>query len=184
MTDATIPGTVPATQPGFPRIKEPAPYFEARTTHGMCKLTDYVGKWLSDHGYANPIVAMGRSLGSASALHVASARGERVAGLIVDSGFSDALELIQRLGLRLPTGVTPEDTLIRQVEKMRAYRGPVLIIHGEADWIIPIRNAEALYAAADPAARRFFRVPGAGHNNLMMKAGKSYFDAIVAFMDP
>ena len=46
MTDATIPGTVPATQPGFPRIKEPAPYFEARTTHGMCKLTDYVGKWL------------------------------------------------------------------------------------------------------------------------------------------
>ena len=42
MTDATIA----ATQPGFPRIKEPAPYFEARTTHGMCKLTDYVGKWL------------------------------------------------------------------------------------------------------------------------------------------
>ena len=35
-----------AAQPVFPRIKEPAPYFEARTTHGVRKLTDYAGKWL------------------------------------------------------------------------------------------------------------------------------------------
>jgi hypothetical protein len=33
-------------QPGFPRIEEPAPDFEARTTHGIRKLTDYAGKRL------------------------------------------------------------------------------------------------------------------------------------------
>jgi len=30
----------------FPRLNEPAPYFEAQTTHGPKKLTDYKGKWL------------------------------------------------------------------------------------------------------------------------------------------
>jgi peroxiredoxin (alkyl hydroperoxide reductase subunit C) len=42
MTDASSA----VAQPGFPRIKEPAPYFYARTTHGPRKLSDYAGKWL------------------------------------------------------------------------------------------------------------------------------------------
>lgn len=32
--------------PGFPRLNEPAPDFEAKTTHGVKKLADYKGKWL------------------------------------------------------------------------------------------------------------------------------------------
>jgi peroxiredoxin (alkyl hydroperoxide reductase subunit C) len=31
---------------GMPRLNEPAPDFEANTTHGMKKLSDYKGKWL------------------------------------------------------------------------------------------------------------------------------------------
>ena len=34
------------TAPAMPRINEPAPAFEARTTHGVKKLEDYRGKWL------------------------------------------------------------------------------------------------------------------------------------------
>lgn len=30
----------------FPQLNKPAPYFEARTTHGTKKLTDYKGRWL------------------------------------------------------------------------------------------------------------------------------------------
>lgn len=33
-------------QAAMPRINEPAPAFEARTTHGVKKLEDYRGKWL------------------------------------------------------------------------------------------------------------------------------------------
>jgi peroxiredoxin 2/4 len=32
--------------PAMPRLNEPAPDFEARTTHGVKKLSDYKGKWL------------------------------------------------------------------------------------------------------------------------------------------
>ena len=35
------------TAPAMPRINEPAPGFEARTTHGVKKLEDYRGKWLA-----------------------------------------------------------------------------------------------------------------------------------------
>jgi peroxiredoxin (alkyl hydroperoxide reductase subunit C) len=31
---------------GLPRLNEPAPYFEAVTTHGVKKLSDYKGQWL------------------------------------------------------------------------------------------------------------------------------------------
>lgn len=31
---------------GFPKLNEPAPEFEAPTTHGKIKLSDYKGKWL------------------------------------------------------------------------------------------------------------------------------------------
>jgi len=31
---------------GMPRLNEPAPAFEAKTTHGAKKLSDYKGKWL------------------------------------------------------------------------------------------------------------------------------------------
>ncbi len=34
------------TQFSLPRLNEPAPDFEAKTTHGPKKLADYKGKWL------------------------------------------------------------------------------------------------------------------------------------------
>ena len=33
-------------QPSIPRLNEPAPDFEARTTHGLRRLEDYAGRWL------------------------------------------------------------------------------------------------------------------------------------------
>jgi peroxiredoxin (alkyl hydroperoxide reductase subunit C) len=36
----------PEEQPTMPRLNEPAPEFEAKTTHGIKKLSDYRGSWL------------------------------------------------------------------------------------------------------------------------------------------
>jgi peroxiredoxin (alkyl hydroperoxide reductase subunit C) len=41
-----MPDTDSATTAPLLRLDEPAPYFEARSTHGTIKLTDYLGKWL------------------------------------------------------------------------------------------------------------------------------------------
>ena len=42
----TMDSATPAATPSLPRLKEPAPAFEARTTQGPRKLSDYNGRWL------------------------------------------------------------------------------------------------------------------------------------------
>ena len=37
---------IESNNPGMPQINAPAPDFEAKTTHGVKKLSDYKGKWL------------------------------------------------------------------------------------------------------------------------------------------
>ena len=45
MTDQT-PIAKAAAQPAGPRLNEPAPAFDAPTTHGRKRLEDYRGQWL------------------------------------------------------------------------------------------------------------------------------------------
>jgi pimeloyl-ACP methyl ester carboxylesterase len=63
-------------------------------------LFDSLPRTLEDHGLApSRLYAMGRSLGSAAAIEVARNAGDRLAGLIVESGFADTFALLRRLGL-------------------------------------------------------------------------------------
>jgi peroxiredoxin (alkyl hydroperoxide reductase subunit C) len=41
-----MPDTEPTDNSPLLRLDEPAPYFEARSTHGNVRLTDFLGKWL------------------------------------------------------------------------------------------------------------------------------------------
>ncbi|HEY3413653.1 MAG TPA: peroxiredoxin [Armatimonadota bacterium] len=45
MPDTSV-GTETGKPVGLPRLNEPAPDFEATTTHGIKKLSDYKGRWL------------------------------------------------------------------------------------------------------------------------------------------
>jgi pimeloyl-ACP methyl ester carboxylesterase len=132
---------------------------------------------LAERGYTGPIVVMGRSLGSASALEIAAAYPEQTAGLIIESGFADVVALLERLGARLPAE-RPEDSVLRQEQKIALYKGPTLIIHGTADIIIPVADADALLAASPSAAKRLVKIRGAGHNNLMALAMREYMTAV------
>ena len=54
---------------------------------------------------------------------------------------------------------------------------PTLIIHGERDWTIPIGDARALLEASPASDKKLVKVPGAGHNDLMMIGRRAYFGA-------
>jgi fermentation-respiration switch protein FrsA (DUF1100 family) len=47
---------------------------------------------------------------------------------------------------------------------------PVLIVHGDADTIVPFALGERL-SALFPGPTELLRIPGAGHNNLPLEAG-------------
>jgi hypothetical protein len=142
----------------------------------------YVRKWLGSKGYDGPVIVMGRSLGSASALEIASAYPELTAGLIIDSGFADAIALLVRLGAPRPPS-SFEDSSVRQVQKIAMYGGPTLIMHGTADVIIPVGDAKSLFAACPSASKRLVTISGARHNNLLAVGLKEYMQAIAELLD-
>ncbi len=133
--------------------------------------------WLRSRDYTGPLVVMGRSLGSASALEIAAAFPADVDGLIIESGFADTMVLLVRLGAPILDRAAESDVL-GQTAKIARYGGPVLIIHGSADWIIPVEDARLLMDASTTTSKRLLIVEGAGHNDLLSLGMKEYVGAI------
>ena len=143
---------------------------------------DEIAGLVAAEGEKAPIVVMGRSLGSAPAIELASSRPGDVAALVVESGFARIIPLLELLGVpACRLGVTEEHGP-RNLEKMEEVSLPTLILHAENDTIIPIEDAEMLFAACRDPAKAFLRVADAGHNDIQFRAGKAYFDAIRALL--
>ena len=102
------------------------------------------------------IVAYGRSLGGGAACALASERS--VAALVLESTFTSVRPLARGFGLPGFLVRDPFDNL----DVLRGYPGPVLIVHGERDEIIPVAHAAALHAAA-PRSR--LALEPCGHND-------------------
>lgn len=145
---------------------------------------DFARAWLKERQYTGRLFVMGRSLGSASALELTAAHTNEVAGLIIDSGFADATALMRRLGWRARKGQMATDTLFHHTEKMAAYTGPTLIIHGTQDTIIPHTDAEALYQASRSNRKQLLRIRGGDHNNLMGVGFDEYFRTVADLVRP
>jgi pimeloyl-ACP methyl ester carboxylesterase len=125
----------------------------------------------------NRILVMGRSLGSASAIFLASRHASKLSGLLLDSPYADGLKLIYRLsGISLNKQDLPE--FMDNIDLMRTADLPTLIIHGTIDQIIPISDARALYNACANSARRLLEIEGAGHNDLMFRGGDRYWSSV------
>jgi alpha-beta hydrolase superfamily lysophospholipase len=124
---------------------------------------------------------MGRSLGSAAAIEVALHAGEQLAGLVVESGFSDTMALLARLGVEVQ-GADEERDGFGNAAKMARVTLPTLIIHGQDDVLIPVSDGQELYNRCAASDKQLVLIPGAGHNDLMMVGMAQYFEAIRTFV--
>jgi len=135
-----------------------------------------------DQGLApSRLFAMGRSLGSAAAIEVASTHGDQLVGLIVESGFSDTFSLLARLGVHV-SGATEASDGFGNGLKMERVTIPTLIIHGESDVLIPAADGQQLFRSSRVDDKRLELIPGAGHNDLMLVGRAQYFEAIRRFV--
>jgi len=112
------------------------------------------------------IILMGRSLGSASAIHLAANHSSRLAGLVLDSPYANGLALIQRLG-GPPVNRADIPGFVDNIDNISDCRLPTLIIHGANDQIIPFNDAQALYDFSPAEMKRLVRIENAGHNDLL-----------------
>ena len=143
---------------------------------------DAVGTVFEEKGLAPAqLYAMGRSLGSAAAIEVALHAGEQLAGLIVESGFADTFALLARLGLRIQDVDEARDGFGNPA-KMERIATRTLIIHGQADVLIPASDGQALHRRCAAPDKHLVLIPGAGHNDLMMVGMSQYFGAIRMFV--
>ena len=141
---------------------------------------DHTWKWLEENGYRGPFVLMGRSLGSASVLELISCYANQVDGLIVESGFAYAGPLLQLLGVNTHALGFKEEAGFRNVDKIKAFDKPALIIHAERDHIIPFSDGQALYDACQSPDKTLLKIPGANHNDIFMRGLSEYMGAVNA----
>jgi fermentation-respiration switch protein FrsA (DUF1100 family) len=142
------------------------------------KIFEFAEKWLKDNGYNGALIVMGRSLGSASALETANRYMERTDGLIIESGFAHTGPLLKLLGLDPASIGFTEEKGLRNLDKIRTWAKPALIIHAEFDQLISFSEGQALYDACPSALKTFLKIPNADHNDIFMKGMDTYMKAI------
>lgn len=142
---------------------------------------EFAQQWLKTHNFPGPIILMGRSLGSASALELAAAYKRLIGGLIVESGFAHAGPLLELIGIDLAAVGFREEKGFRNIDKITCFDKPALIIHAEFDHIIPFAEGQALYAACPSPDKQFLKVHGANHNDIFMRGQQEYLRAVKEF---
>jgi fermentation-respiration switch protein FrsA (DUF1100 family) len=139
---------------------------------------DYVKTWLHQHNYPGPLILMGRSLGSASVLELASHYPDQVDGLIVESGFVYAGPLLRLLRIDPEAIGFEEEKGFRNLDKISRFKKPTLIIHAEFDHIIPFADGQTLFDTCSANEKTFLKIPGANHNDIFMRGLSEYMAAI------
>jgi uncharacterized protein len=154
----------------------------ACSSAGYLERLDVLGAvdWLLERVGHQPIGVLGISMGAAAAIH-AAAGSAAVSAVVADSPFarlySPVREAICARGY--PRAVSP--VLAWSVCTLASWMGtprgpwrdpldvvdriaprPLLIIHGEADQMIPVENAHALLEQAGPSAQAWI-LPEVGH---------------------
>jgi len=142
------------------------------------RIYDYLMDFLPRNGLVGPIIVMGRSLGSASALELAATHPESIRALIIDSGFAYTVPLLKRLGVDVERFDLDDSNEFGQIEKIAAFTNPVLIIHGKQDVIIPFSDGMALYESSGAVDKTLLGIPGVGHNDIFSYGLTAYMDAI------
>lgn len=146
------------------------------------ELMDPISGWLAREGFTGARWVMGRSLGSCPAIHVARHREDLLKGLVVESGFADTLGLLARIGLPTKGLEIPQEWKNFNLEGISHVELPTLVIHGELDQIIPLRDGVALYEASRASRKQLVVIPRAGHNDLLWVGMKEYMGALASFI--
>ena len=146
-----------------------------RDCHGVF---EYTRRFLSEQRFTGPLIVMGRSLGSAPALELASTYANEVSGLIIESGFAFTQPLLELFGFSMEKLGISEQDAFRNIEKIRAVEKPCLIIHGERDQLIPFAEGRALFDACKAKKKRLLMIQGADHNDLFYRGIEEYLQAV------
>jgi hypothetical protein len=124
------------------------------------------------------LIIFGESLGAAVALQLALEVPARA--LVLEAPFTSVADMARSVLPFVPIGRLLR-TRYDNLAKIGGLRMPLLILHGERDTTVPFAQGRRLFEAA-PEPKRFFAIPGAGHNDTYFIGGDAYWQAWGAFL--
>jgi uncharacterized protein len=124
------------------------------------------------------LVYFGQSLGAAVAVELA--RHTPPAGLILETTFSTLKDVARVHYPYIPLVFL--QTKYETIRKLPEIRVPILILHGDRDEVVPLEQAERLYAAANEP-KALYVIRGARHNDTHVVGGSGYFGAWAQFLE-
>ena len=139
-------------------------------------------EFLEKEGYKFSLFVMGRSLGSAPAIELASCYQDELRSLIIESGFANSIRLLSYLGILSLDPALEVESGIGNAMKIRSVVLPTLIIHAEFDTLVPLQEGKELFESAGAKEKKLFVVPNVDHNTIMLVGGARYFDEIAGFV--
>lgn len=149
------------------------------TERGLYRDVDAFVAWAAPHRPVDvPLVFWGRSLGTAMAAYAAT--GTRPDRLILESGFPGVRSVLRDSPVLFALSVFATYRLPTAEYAARA-GCPVLVMHGDADGVIPVRNGRALHDAL-PEPKRFEVIRGGDHNDLVPPDPRRYWAAVNGFV--
>jgi len=142
------------------------------------EIFDFVLAYMSNMKLTGPLCVMGRSLGSASAIELCSTRADDFKCLIIESGFARVTPLLQKLGINPEIIGFKEEQGFGNIDKIRTFLKPCLVIHAQFDHIIPFSDGQALFDACASSDKILLEIKEANHNDIFLRGMGQYLEHI------
>ena len=146
------------------------------TEQGLYKDARGAVKWLNEKGINDKdIVIYGESLGTGIAIEIA--QNNKFAGVILESPFTSMVAAGKSKYPIFPIGLLLKDKY-ESDKKIKNVNSPILIMHGEADKIVPFRMGKKLYEMANQPKYSYFPK----YDDHMMEYNKNLLNTLKEFI--
>lgn len=149
-------------------------------------MLDDVDALVAAAGDVSNLVVFGRSIGSIYAIEVAR-RYPKIRGLVLESGIANVLERILLRASPSELGTSAADLQSAFAQrfdhhaKLRAYPGPVLILHAQHDHLVSVEHAKENAASAGKRCHLEI-LPRGDHNSIFFENQDRYLEALRSFV--
>lgn len=139
---------------------------------------NFVRAYMAKMQMTGPLSVMGRSLGSAPAIELCATRADDFTNLIIESGFAFIAPLLVKLGVDPGMIGFKEQQGFENIDKIKTFLKPCLVIHAQFDHIIPFSDGQALFDACASEEKTLLEIKGANHNDIFFRGMSLYMEHV------
>jgi fermentation-respiration switch protein FrsA (DUF1100 family) len=133
-------------------------------------------RWIKNYGVKDEnIVLYGESLGTGIATEIA--QNNNFAGVILETPFTSMVDAAKKFYPYIPVKLLLRDKY-ENIKKIKNIRSPILVMHGEADQIVPFEMGQKIFQEANNPKYSYFTK----NDDHMMEFDENLIDQLNLFL--